>query len=123
VDAEADPGASVDLEPVRDERVSFEEFRALDLRVGRVLEAEPVEGADELVRLVVDIGVEERQIVAGIRRLHDLDALPGTRIVVVANLEKAELFGLESDGMLLAAGEDADLLTTLGDAAPGERVE
>jgi methionyl-tRNA synthetase len=122
-DAEADPGASVDLEPVRDERVSFEEFRALDLRVGRVLEAEPVEGADELVRLVVDIGVEERQIVAGIRRLHDLDALPGTRIVVVANLEKAELFGLESDGMLLAAGEDADLLTTLGDAAPGERVE
>jgi methionyl-tRNA synthetase len=121
-DADADTDAAVDLEPVLEERVSFEEFQALDLRVGRVLEAEPIEGADELVRLVVDIGVEERQVVAGIRQLHDVDALPGTRIVLVANLEKAELFGVESDGMLLAAGEDADLLTTLGDAVPGERV-
>jgi methionyl-tRNA synthetase len=121
-DGGADAGRDVDLEPVLDDRVSFEEFQALDLRVGRVIEAEPVEGADELVRLVVDIGVEERQVVAGIRQLHDVDALPGTRVVLVANLEKAELFGVESDGMLLAAGEEADLLTTLGDAVPGERV-
>jgi len=122
-ESEADEGADMsDLEPVADERVSFDEFQELDVRVGRIESAEPIEGADELVRLEVDIGVETRQIVAGIRQLHDLDSLPGTKIVVVANLEKAELFGVESDGMLLAAGEQADLLTTLGDAEPGERV-
>ena len=111
-----------DMEPVTDERVPFEEFKELDLRVGEVLAAEPIDGADELARLEVDIGVETRQIVAGIKQLHDLGELPGTRIVVVANLEKSELFGVESDGMLLAAGEDADLLTTQADAEPGTRV-
>jgi methionyl-tRNA synthetase len=122
-ESEADEGADMsDLEPVADERVSFDEFQELDVRVGRIESAEPIEGADELVRLEVDIGVETRQIVAGIRQLHDLDSLPGTKIIVVANLEKAELFGVESNGMLLAAGEQADLLTTLGDAEPGERV-
>ncbi len=112
----------VDMDPIVDERVPFEAFEELDLRVGEVLEAEPIEGADELARLEVDIGVETRQIVAGIKQLHDLGELPGTRIVVVANLEKSELFGVESNGMLLAAGEDADLLTTQADAEPGTRV-
>jgi methionyl-tRNA synthetase len=119
-EAEAEPAA--DLEPVREERISFEEFQDLDIRVGEVVSADPVEGADDLARLEVDIGVETRQIVAGIKRLHDLSALPGERVVIVANLEKAELFGIESDGMLLAAGEEADLLTTHGDAVPGTRV-
>jgi methionyl-tRNA synthetase len=113
---------TADLEPVADERISFEEFQDLDIRVARIESAEPIEGADELVKLVVDIGVETRQIVAGIKQLHDVESLPGTKIVVVANLERAELFGVESNGMLLAAGEGADLLTTLGDAVPGERV-
>ncbi|MEF8841464.1 MAG: methionine--tRNA ligase [Haloarculaceae archaeon] len=120
--ADASADVSEELEPVADERISFDEFQGLDIRVGRVESAEPIEGADELLKLEVDIGVETRQIVAGIRQLHDVDALPGTRIIVVANLEKAELFGVESNGMLLAAGEEADLLTTLGDAEPGERV-
>ncbi|MFB6302815.1 MAG: class I tRNA ligase family protein, partial [Haloferacaceae archaeon] len=119
----AEPDAeAVDLEPVADERVSVEEFQNLDLRVGRIVEAEGIEGADDLAKLTVDIGVETRQVVAGIRRLHDIDALPGTRVIVAANLEKAELFGVESDGMVLAAGNEADLLTTHGDAVPGERV-
>jgi methionyl-tRNA synthetase len=112
-----------DIEPVADDRVSFEEFKELDIRVGEVLSAEPIEGADKLAKLEVDIGVETRQIVAGIKQLHDLDSLPGTRIVVVANLEKSELFGVESNGMLLAAGEEADLLTTQGDAEPGTKVQ
>ena len=131
VEAATDDGADEEegdepaagLEPVSDERVSFETFQELDIRVGEILEVDPIEGADDLVRLEVDIGVETRQIVAGIKQLHDLDALPGTRIVVVTNLEKSELFGVESDGMLLAAGEEADLLTTLEDAAPGTKVQ
>jgi methionyl-tRNA synthetase len=121
----ADAGAAdadVDLEPLAGERISFEEFQRLDMRVGRITAAEGIEGADKLARLEVDIGVEQRQIVAGIKRLHDLSELPGTKVVVLANLERAELFGVESNGMVLAAGEDADLLTTLGDAVPGETI-
>ncbi|MFB6168588.1 MAG: class I tRNA ligase family protein, partial [Haloferacaceae archaeon] len=114
--------APENLEPLVHDRVSFDDFQALDLRVGRILEAEGIDGADDLARLVVDIGLEERQVVAGIKQLHDLDALPGSTVVVAANIEKAELFGVESDGMVLAAGEEADLLTTHGDAEPGERV-
>jgi len=111
-----------DIEPIESDRIDFDDFQDLDIRVGEVLEAEGIEGADKLARLVVDIGVEERQIVAGIKQLHDLDTLPGTRVIVLANLERAELFGVESNGMVLAAGEEADLLTTVDDAAPGERV-
>ncbi|MFA9515709.1 methionine--tRNA ligase [Halopenitus sp. H-Gu1] len=112
----------VDLEPVAEDRIGFEEFEDLDLRVGRILSAEGIEGADKLARLEVDIGVETRQIVAGIKQLHDLDAIEGKTVIVLANLERAELFGVESNGMVLAAGEEADLLTTHGDAEPGETV-
>jgi methionyl-tRNA synthetase len=115
--------ATPEVEPLAEDRVSFETFGNLDLRVAEILTAEPIEGADELLRLEIDLGVERRQIVAGLRQLHDIEDLPGTRIVVVANLEKAELFGVESNGMLLAAGEDADLLTTQGDSPPGTTVE
>jgi methionyl-tRNA synthetase len=111
-----------DFEPIVTDRVGFETFQDLDLRVGRIEVADPIEGADDLVRLDVDIGIETRQIVAGIKQLHDLDALPGTAVVVVANLERAELFGVESNGMVLAAGDAADLLRTHGDAPPGTRI-
>ena len=126
-ETESDDGAAadtddMDLEPITDDRISFDEFQDLDLRVGEIETAEPIEGADKLVRLEVDIGVETRQVVAGIRQLHDVDALPGTRVVIVANLEKSELFGVESNGMLLAAGEEADLLTTQGDSVPGTKI-
>ena len=90
--------------------------------MGEVEHAEGIEGADDLARLEVDLGVETRQIVAGIKQLHDLDALPGTRVVVLANIEKAELFGVESNGMVLAAGEEADLLTTHADSPPGTKI-
>ncbi|MFB6267291.1 MAG: methionine--tRNA ligase, partial [Halodesulfurarchaeum sp.] len=101
-DEETQPGGTAaeqtDLEPVLEERISFEEFQELDIRVGKILTAEPIEGADKLVRLEVDIGVETRQVVAGIRQLHDVESLPGTRVVLLANLERAELFGVESNG-------------------------
>ncbi|MFW6436227.1 MAG: methionine--tRNA ligase [Halococcoides sp.] len=110
------------LEPIDDDRVPFDVVEELDIRIGEITTAEPIEDSDDLVRLVVDLGVESRQLVAGIKQLHDIDALPGTRVVVLANLEPAELFGVESDGMLLAAGDEADLLTTHGDAPPGTPV-
>jgi methionyl-tRNA synthetase len=111
-----------DIEPLTDARISFEDFQAMDLRVGRIEAAEGIEGADKLATLDVDLGVETRTVVAGIKQLHDLDSLPGTKVVVVANMEKNELFGVESNGMVLAAGEQADLLTTHGDSEPGTKV-
>ncbi|AQL42181.1 methionine--tRNA ligase [Halorientalis sp. IM1011] len=118
-----DEAADADLEPLADERIGFEDFGDLDMRVGRIEVAEPIEGADDLARLEVDIGFETRQVVAGIKQLHDLDELPGERCVLLANMEKAELFGVESNGMILAAGDEADLLTTHGDAPLGSKVQ
>jgi methionyl-tRNA synthetase len=120
---ESDEAAAPDLDPVLDDRIGFDEFQTLDMRVGRIESADGIEGADELVRLEVDIGVETRQIVAGLKQLHDVDELPGTKVIVMANLEQAELFGVESDGMVLAAGEQADLLTTHEDAKPGTKIK
>ncbi|WP_123538286.1 methionine--tRNA ligase [Halosimplex salinum] len=121
---EADEGedGSMDVEALAENRISFDDFEEVDIRVGRIESAEPIEDSDKLARLEVDIGIETRQVVAGIKQLHDLDELPGTKVVLLANMEKAELFGVESNGMVLAAGEEADLLTTHGDAEPGTKI-
>nr|WP_049891412.1 methionine--tRNA ligase [Natronococcus amylolyticus] len=111
-----------DLEPLLEDRIGFEEFQDVDIRVGRIETAEGIEGADDLAKLEVDIGFETRQVVAGIKQLHDLEELPGEKCILLANMEPAELFGVESNGMVLAAGEGADLLTTHGDAEVGEKV-
>ncbi|TYL40336.1 methionine--tRNA ligase [Natronococcus pandeyae] len=111
-----------DLEPLLEDRIGFEEFQNVDIRVGRIETAEGIDGADDLARLEVDIGFETRQVVAGIKQLHDLEELPGEKCVLLANMEPAELFGVESNGMILAAGEQADLLTTHGDAEVGEKI-
>jgi methionyl-tRNA synthetase len=117
-----DDAAAPDLQPLAEERIGHDQFQRLDMRVGRIESAEPIAGADELLRLEVDVGVEIRQIVAGLRQLHDAADLPGTRVVVLVNLEPTELFGVKSNGMVLAAGDEADLLTTHGDAPLGETV-
>ena len=83
--------------------LTIDDFMKVDLRVARVVSCERVEGADKLLRLRVDLGTEERQIVAGIAKAYDPEALVGKRIVVVANLKPARLRGVESQGMLLAA--------------------
>ncbi|WP_440766012.1 methionine--tRNA ligase [Natronorubrum sp. DTA7] len=112
-----------DLEPLLEDRIGFEDFQELDIRVGRIESAEGIDGADDLAKLEVDIGFETRQVVAGIKQLHDLEELPGTNCVLLANMEPAKLFGVESNGMILAAGEEADLLTTHDDAEIGEKIK
>lgn len=83
--------------------ITIDQFRELELKVGTVTSAEPHPNADRLVVLRVDVGGEERQIVAGIRAHYAPESLVGRQIVVVANLEPATLRGVESQGMLLAA--------------------
>ncbi len=98
--------------------VSFADFQKLDLRVARVLTAEPVEGADRLLKLQVDLGTEKRQVVAGIAEHYTPDALVGKQVIVVANLEPATIRGIESQGMVLAGSGDAVVLATLEEDMP-----
>ena len=90
--------------------VSFEEFSKIDLRVAEVKEAERVKGADKLLKLKIDIGSEERQIVAGIAEQYSPEKMVGKKIVVVTNLKLAKIRGIESKGMLLAA-KDGKILS------------
>jgi len=83
--------------------ISFEEFQKIDLRVGKIVEVEKVEGTDKLLKLKVDLGAEKRQLVAGIAKFYQPKDLIGREIVVVVNLEPKILKGIESQGMLLAA--------------------
>ncbi|MBT3262010.1 methionine--tRNA ligase subunit beta [Candidatus Woesearchaeota archaeon] len=89
------------------ENISFEDWMKLDLRVGKILEAELHPDADKLYVIKVDIGEETpRTIVSGLRDHYELEALIGKKIIVFANLKPAKLRGIESEGMLLAAGKD-----------------
>jgi methionyl-tRNA synthetase len=78
------------------------------LRVATVLEAERVKGADKLLRLVVDLGFEKRQILAGIAMAYAPESLVGRKVVIVANLQPRKLRGLESQGMVVAASVGDD---------------
>lgn len=82
--------------------IAYDEFKKIELKVAKVLEAKRVEGSDKLLQLKVDLGGEWRQIIAGIGKVYDLADLPGRQIIIVANLEPRQLMGLESQGMLLA---------------------
>jgi len=92
--------------------ISFEDFKKIDLRVAKVIEAENVEGSEKLLKLKINLGPSTssgqniRQIVAGIAQFYKPGDLIGKEIVVVANLEPKVLRGLESQGMLLAAEDE-----------------
>ena len=105
--------------------ISIDDFAKVDLRVAEVISAEKVQGADKLLRLQVKVGDEVRQIVSGIAKHYTPESLLGKRIVVVANLKPAKLWGIESAGMLLAASneEGLTLVTTDAPIATGTRVK
>lgn len=104
--------------------ITIDDFRKIDLRVAKILEAEKVEGADKLYKLKITLGLEERQLVAGIAQHYAADDLVGMQIIVVANLEPAVIRGVESQGMLLAAtSEGKVILATLDkEADPGSKL-
>jgi len=102
--------------------VTFEEFQKLDIRTGTILSAEPVPKSNKLLKLQVDIGGETRQIVAGMQQFYKPEELVGRNVVVVINLAPAKIFGVESNGMILAAGDSASLLVPLRPVEPGSKV-
>jgi methionyl-tRNA synthetase len=85
--------------------IAIDDFAKLDLRVARVVSAEPIAKAKKLLKLQVDLGSEQRQVVAGIAERYKPDELVGKKVILVANLEPATIRGVESQGMILAAGE------------------
>ena len=107
------------------EHISIEEFMKIRLKVGKILQAERVPKSNKLLKLKVDLGQEQRQIVAGIGKKYEPDQVIGQTIVVVANLKPAKLMGIESQGMVLAAGgkEVLALLTLAEDTPPGSPIK
>ena len=105
-------------------RVDIDTFGQVELRTAKVLEAESVPKSRKLVKLQIEIGDDRRQIVAGIAEHYSPEQLVGKTIVVVATLEPATVFGVDSDGMLLAAkaGKSLRLITVDGDIASGAKV-
>lgn len=104
--------------------VDIEGFRKLDLRVGRVVEVHPIEGSKKLLRLMIDIGGEVRQIVAGIAQQYTKDELLQREVVLITNLKPAKIMGYESKGMLLAAsqGKRLSLVGVDREVKPGSKI-
>ena len=104
--------------------ISFDDFQKIDLRVAKIIEAEKLPFSDKLLKLKVDIGEQQRQIIAGIGKYYQPEQLIGKEIVVVANLEPKIIKGIASEGMLLAADEQGEpvLLEPQKNVTPGAKV-
>lgn len=91
--------------------ISYDDFAKLDLRVAKVLEAEAVKGSNKLLKVQIELGEEQRQLVAGIAKHYKPEELVGKKVIIVYNLQPAKIFGIESNGMILAAStDDGELL-------------
>lgn len=112
--------------------MTIDEFKNCDLRVGKVVTAERVEGSEKLLRLQIDLGEKDeagepkmRQILSGIGKVYTPEEMAGKQVVIIANLDPRMIMGFESQGMVLAAS-DADgrpvILTPAGEVASGTKI-
>jgi methionyl-tRNA synthetase len=125
--AAAAPSAPAAPAPAADagSKITIDDFMKVELRVAKVLTAEKVEKSKKLVKLTIDVGSEQRTLVAGIAEAYEPEQLVGRTIVMVFNLKPAKLMGIESNGMVLAASPDGGKPTLVGfeqEVAPGTRV-
>ena len=102
--------------------VAIEEFAKIEIRIAKVVSAEPIKGSKKLYKLIVDLGGEKRQVVSGIAQFYTPDELVGKDVAMIANLAPAKIFGVESRGMILAAGDEASLLVPDRPVRPGTPV-
>ena len=105
--------------------ISFDEFQKLDLRVGRILEANQIPGSRSLIRMIVDFGTEKRQAVAGLLQWYQPEQLVGKKCVFILNLQRRKLMGVESQCMIFAAEDDKGNVVILQperDIAEGSRI-
>ena len=110
-------------EPEHEAQIGIDSFMGVELRTAQILSCEKVPKAKKLLKLMVDLGYEKRQIVSGIAKFYEPEELIGKKVIVVANLAPAKLCGIESFGMLLASGEENVRVVFLDPETPnGERV-
>ncbi len=103
--------------------IGIEDFMGVELRTAKIIECEKVPKAKKLLKLKVDLGYEQRQVVSGIAKWYEPDTLIGKKVIIVANLKPATLCGIESNGMILASGEETVRVIFLDKDTPlGERV-
>jgi len=107
-------------EPPKDikEQITIDDFDKVELRVAQVLECEPVPKSDKLLKLQLDLGYETRQVVSGIAKFYKPQELIGKKVVMIANLAPAKLRGVESNGMILASGEEDVRVLFVDDSVP-----
>lgn len=86
--------------------ISFEEFQKLDLRIGKITEANQIPGSRNLIRMIVDFGAEKRQAVAGLLQWYKPENLVGRKCAFILNLQRREMMGIESQCMILAAEDN-----------------
>ena len=106
-------------------QITIDEFMKVDLRTAKILAAEKVKKSKKLIKLKVDLGTEQRQVLAGIAEAYEPEQLVGRTVILVANLKPAKLMGLESQGMILAGSDDQTIILGGfdGDLPPGVRVK
>jgi len=104
--------------------ISFDEFKRLDLRIGKVINAEKIEKSKKLLRLEIDVGDEVRQVVAGIAEYYKPEDLVGKLVPILVNMKPAKLMGVESRGMILAADVDGEPVLLYPDkkVEPGTKI-
>ena len=113
-----------DNEPLAEE-IGFDQFMAIDLRAAKILTCEPVKKSKKLLKMTVDLGFEERQVVSGIAAWYKPEDLIGKTVAFVANLKPAKLCGVESQGMILAADgadDSAQVLFLPAGTEPGDKI-
>lgn len=122
--AEAEAKANAPVEkPEGCALIGIEDFMNVELRTAKILSCEKVPKAKKLLKLQIDLGYEQRQVVSGIAKWYAPEELIGKKIIVVANLKPATLCGIESNGMILASGEETVRVVFLSEDTPlGERV-
>ena len=105
--------------------ITYNDFKKLDIRIGKIISAEKVPKADKLIKMEIDFGKEKRQIVAGIAESYEPDYLLGKEIPVIVNLEPRTIRGVESQGMIMIANTDEKmvLLNPEREVSPGTIVE
>ncbi|MBA7697664.1 Methionine--tRNA ligase [subsurface metagenome] len=105
--------------------ISYDEFKKIDLRVGKVISAEEMSGTDKLLKLEISLGEEKRTIVAGVKKHYSAEEILGKKIVIITNLQPVKLRGIESQGMLLAAvnKDNVVLLTIDKNITEGSKIQ
>lgn len=113
------------IAPAAPAQIAIDEFMKIQLKTAKIISAERVPKSEKLLKLQVSLGTEQRQIVAGIGKKYEPESLVGKTIVIVANLKPAKLMGIESQGMVLAAGDSEvrGLATILEEVDPGTKVK